>query len=422
MSDTTRQIDARFPPKLTAALFSKNRYVIIFGGRGGAKSWSIARALLIQGFIEPLRILCVREFMSSVSDSVHKLLSDQIYELGLDDHYTIEKAGIYGKNGTEFRFAGIRNNVSAIKSFEGIDIAWVEEAANVTKSSWDTLIPTIRKAGSRIIVSFNPELETDETYQRFVVNPPPSAIVIKINYDENPWFPKVLKDEAEYMKISDPDGYQNIYLGYPKIFLDDAIYARELRLAQEEDRITVVPYEPLVDVSTFWDLGWRDETAVICAQVVQGEFRIIDFIHDSGQTAHDMVRRLQAKPYIYGTDYLPHDASAKQIGSGRSYQEMLRTMGRRVQIVPRLSINDGINAARVMFDRTWIDQVKCADLIQSLRRYCYDISGLKPVPVHNDSSHAADAFRYMAISLRAPKARLPTIDRPIVQREAGWML
>jgi phage terminase large subunit len=120
-----------------------------------------------------LRVLCAREFQSSIRDSVHKLLCDQIKDLGLDSFYRIEQSAIFGMNGTEFSFEGIRHNVNKIKSYEGVDIAWVEEAQTTSKSSWETLIPTIRKEGSEIWVTFNPELDTDETYKRFVLKPPP---------------------------------------------------------------------------------------------------------------------------------------------------------------------------------------------------------------------------------------------------------
>jgi phage terminase large subunit len=151
--------NAQFPAKLQF-LFHPQRYKVLYGGRGGAKSWGIARALLIQGTQRPLRILCARETQRSIGDSVHKLLSDQIEALGLGAFYAVQKSTILGANGTEFIFAGIRQNVSNIKSYEACDICWVEEAQTVSKSSWDVLIPTIRKTDSEIWVSFNPDLET----------------------------------------------------------------------------------------------------------------------------------------------------------------------------------------------------------------------------------------------------------------------
>ena len=147
---------AEFPEKLSC-LFEKARYKVLWGGRGGAKSWGVARALLIQGAAKQLRILCARELQTSIRDSVHKLLSDQIAELGLTSFYQITQNSIKGANGTEFFFAGLRSNVTQIKSFEGVDICWVEEAQTVSRASWNVLVPTIRKEESEIWVTFNPD-------------------------------------------------------------------------------------------------------------------------------------------------------------------------------------------------------------------------------------------------------------------------
>ena len=180
MSDVQGAIaKAQFPVKL-ACLFEKSRYKVLYGGRGGAKSWGVARALLILGAKKPIRVLCAREFQTSIKDSVHKLLCDQIEALGLLGFYEITQASIRGSNGTEFAFAGLKNNVANIKSFEGVDICWVEEAQTTSRLSWNILIPTIRKQDSEIWITFNPELESDETYQRFVLNPPSDCIVQKM--------------------------------------------------------------------------------------------------------------------------------------------------------------------------------------------------------------------------------------------------
>ena len=210
-----------FPSKLRC-LFEPNRYKVLYGGRGGAKSWGIARALLVLGSKKPIRILCAREFMTSMKDSVHKLLSDQIDALGLGFFYEVTQANIRGKNGSEFSFVGLRNNVANVKSYEGVDICWVEEAQTVSKMSWDVLIPTIRKEESEIWVSFNPELETDETYQRFVYSPPETAIVQKINWNDNPWFPETLRLEKDSLKARDIEAYNTVWEGICRKTVDGA--------------------------------------------------------------------------------------------------------------------------------------------------------------------------------------------------------
>jgi phage terminase large subunit len=410
---------AEFPEKLQF-LFEPHRYKILYGGRGGAKSWGVARALLIQGAASPLRILCAREFQNSIADSVHHLLQSQISAIGLDNFYEIEKAAIYGRNGTQFVFAGIKNNTSKIKSFEAIDRVWIEEAQNVSKSSWDTLIPTVRKDASEIWATYNPELETDETHQRFVINTPADAAVVKINWSDNPWFPEVLQKEKDALKAKDPDGYQNIWEGNCRVTLEGAIYAKELRVAQEEGRIRNVPYDALKQVHTFWDLGWADNTSLWFTQSVNNELRLIDYYSNNQQPLQHYIQVMQNKGYIYGTDWLPHDAKAKTLATGRSVEEIMVAHGRKVQIVPNLSIFDGINAARTIFNRCYFDERKCSEGLQSLRHYRYDVDPdskqFSGRPLHDHNSHAADAFRYFAVAIEE--------DRPVSSargiRMSGW--
>ena len=153
--------EVELPVKLKA-LFEPARYKVLYGGRGSSKSWSVARALLILGAKQPTRVLCARETQKSIQESVHRLLKDQIELMGLQSFYEVQETRIIGKNGTDFAFAGIRQQgVTNLKSFEGVDICWVEEAQTVSRHSWNVLIPTIRKENSEIWVSFNPELETD---------------------------------------------------------------------------------------------------------------------------------------------------------------------------------------------------------------------------------------------------------------------
>lgn len=185
----------------------------MYGGRGSAKSWTVARFLLGLGFNTKLRILCAREVQKSISDSVWKLLCDQIGVMKLTGFYLPTRDMIRGSNGTEFIFKGLRANSQEIKSTEGVDICWVEEAQAVSADSWDILIPTIRKAKSEIWITFNPYDESDPTYQKFIEHPPSDAIVKKINYGDNPYFPDVLRNEMEQCKARDYEAYLHIWEG-----------------------------------------------------------------------------------------------------------------------------------------------------------------------------------------------------------------
>jgi|SRR5712664_1040032 len=401
-------VSADFPAALEF-LFRPKRYKVAYGGRGGAKSWGFARALLIMGMERPLRVLCAREWQNSIAESVHKLLSDQAAALGLP--YKIEKASIHNSFGTEFFFEGIYRNVDKIKSYEGIDICWVEEGHRCTHSSWEILIPTIRKEGSEIWVSFNPDLETDDTYQRFVKNPPPEdlATVVKVTWRDNKWFPAVLMAEMEELKSKDYDEYLHVWEGDCKVLLEGAVYMNEMRDLVKDGRLCKVPYDPLVGVSTFWDLGWADHTSIWFAQRVGFENHVIDHYSNNRRDINHYLQYLQTKPYVYDTMWLPHDAKAKTLGTKRSIEEITRGAGHKVRIVPKLSLTDGINASRLMFANTFIDETKCAAGVKSLRAYHYEIKEsngfLSKEPVHDESSHDADSWRYMAIALKQPGKR-----------------
>ena len=381
----SKQPEVNFPDILLPLLEPK-RYKILFGGRGGCKSWGVAIALLLLGSKRKLRILCARELQKSIKDSVHRLLSDQIYSMGLQKFYTIQQSAIKGINGTEFYFEGLRHNSNQIKSYEGIDIVWIEEAATVSNSSWAYLIPTIRKDGSEIWITFNPELEEDPTYQRFVINTPPDSFKLFMNWDQNPWFPEVLKSEKDQLKLTDPDAYLNVWEGHCKVALEGAIYANELRAAQSAGRICSVPHDPREVVATFWDLGFSDATAIWFVQKCGFEWHVIDYEEDSHRSIQHYVQLLNSKPYTYSTDYLPHDGQAHHLGTGKSIEEMMTALHRKVEIAPRVNVADGISAVRTVFPMCWFDRENCADGIQALRRYRYEVNpdsgrtGKKTIP------------------------------------------
>jgi phage terminase large subunit len=399
MSDDIKRVSAKFPKKLDF-LFRPSRYKVAYGGRGSAKSWSFARALLIQGADRPLRILCTREVQKSIKDSVHKLLQDQIEALGLGGKYQVLDTEIRGHLGTEFIFAGLSNQTrESMKSYEGIDIVWAEEAHAISKSSWDILIPTIRKDGSEIWISFNPELDTDETYLRFVVNPPPNCISALVNYSDNPWFPEVLEQERQHCKLVNPDDYETIWEGKCRAAVVGAIYAKEVELAAREGRICNVPYNPMLKVHAVWDLGWNDSMFIILAQKIRSEIAIIEVIEDSHKTLDWYVGELQNRRYNWGYDYLPHDAEHGNYQTGLSAKKIIENFGRKTKIVQNIGVEEGIKITRMAFRQMVFDRNKAARLLECAKRYKRFISknGEPGSPVHDEYSHGADTLRYLAL-------------------------
>lgn len=415
----------QFPSKLRCLFQPEySRYRVLYGGRGGAKSWGVARALLIIGAKKPIRVLCAREFQTSIRDSVHKLLCDQIISMGLTAFYEITQTNIRGQNGTEFSFVGLKNNVANIKSYEGVDICWVEEAQTTSRLSWNTLIPTIRKEGSEIWVTFNPELDTDETYQRFVATPPENSVVQKIGWQDNPWFPETLVIEKEALKARDVEAYNTVWEGMCRQTVDGAIFAKEMQMAELDGRITRVPYDGTKPVHAIFDLGWSDATAIWFLQFVGMETRLIRYMESSQQTISWYLAQMQNFGYVYDTLWLPHDAENKTLaGNGRSIEEIVRQAGYKTRIIGKTPVADSINAARTIFPNCYFDRENCHQGLQCLRHYKYEVdpeTGLfSKTPLHDQFSHGADAFRYIGLMINEP--RKPVKPKPAMGMPSNWM-
>jgi len=391
----------RVIPKL-AFLYEPMRYKVARGGRGSGKSWEFARALLKMGSKRTLRILCTREVQKTIKDSVHKLLSDQIKKLSLGNHYDILNNEIRGMNGTLFIFAGLSDQTAeSIKSYEGIDITWIEEAQAVTKRSWDILIPTIRKDDSEIWVSYNPELDTDETHIRFAVDPPANCISVLVNYSDNPWFNSVLELERLRCKVMDPKGYDNIWEGKCKPAVTGAIYYEEVVKAEATGQICNVPYDPLLKVHAVFDLGWNDAMAICLVQALRSEIRIIEYVEDSHKTLDHYSAELKKLNLNWGKLFLPHDGKARDYRTGQSAQEIMEKLGWQVEITEDIGLEDGIKLVRMNFGRIYFDKVKAGQLVQCVKRYRRAINNQtnEPLgPLHDSFSHGCDALRYVVVN------------------------
>ena len=396
-------MNVEFPEKLGFLLTKQARYKGAKGGRGSAKSWSFARALLVLGSTRKLRILCTREVQKSIKQSVHKLLKDQIEAMGLTSFYRVLENEIRGSNGSEFSFSGLSDQtVDSIKSFEGCDIVWVEEAQSVSKRSWSVLIPTIRKEGSEIWLSFNPELETDETYDRFITNQPDDAIIVDMNYTDNPWFPEVLDKERLHAKATLPKTeYENIWEGKCMPAVQGAIYYDEIAKAEEEGRVCNVPHDPKLKVQVVFDLGWNDAMSISLVQKNGSALGVIENIEDSHKTLAHYSALLKEKKYNWGKVYLPHDGKHKDYRTGRSAEDIMKGLGWDVEITPNISIEDGIRLTRMTFPRLYMDKTKAARLVQCAKRYRRSINqqtNEPGAPLHDEWSHGADNLRYIAVN------------------------
>lgn len=212
-------------PEAFRDLFRPARYKAYYGGRGSGKSHSIATALVLLASQKPLRVLAAREIQRSIRDSSKRLLDDRIAALGLQRRYRSTESAIRGRNGSLFLFAGLRSNPESIKSMEGIDIAWVEEAATVSQLSLDILIPTIRRRGSELWFSWNPRHASDPVDAMFRGGPErPDAIVRRVGFTDNPWFPAVLEAERLWDRARDPEKHAHIWEGAYQLHAETRVF------------------------------------------------------------------------------------------------------------------------------------------------------------------------------------------------------
>lgn len=215
-------------PNLRDFWQTPSRYKVLYGGRASSKSWDAAIRALYLAQKTKLKFLCTRKYQNRIEESVYSLLKSQIDRLGYSKEFTIRQNKIvHDVTGSEFLFYGLARDIKEIKSLEGVDILWNEESHSISQEDFEGILePTIRKEHSEIWSIFNPDLETDYIYDRFVLNPPENAVVRKINYDENPFLSKTLREAIKELRERDYEAYEHIYLGFPKKNDEGAIIQR----------------------------------------------------------------------------------------------------------------------------------------------------------------------------------------------------
>lgn len=223
---TSTETKSLMNPALRTFWATKSRYKVLKGGRGSSKSHDACARLTYLTKNYKIKVLAVRQFQNKITDSVYTLIKDKIEVFGYNDNFNIINNSIKSDTGSEFLFYGINRNITEIKSTENVDILYIEEAHALTKEQWDILKPTIRKANSEIWLVFNPNLETDFVYKRFVINPPKDCIVRHINYLDNPFVSETFLKEAEEAKEEDEEDYNHVYLGHPKKDDEESIIKR----------------------------------------------------------------------------------------------------------------------------------------------------------------------------------------------------
>ena len=406
-----KQLKVQISP-VFAPLWKPARYKGAWGGRGSGKSHFFAEMLVEQCFSNPgTRAVCVRENQKSLKESAKRLIEDKIEALGLGKHFVVQNEQILTRGGGLIVFVGMKDHTKeSIKSLEGFDICWVEEAQTLSAGSLDMLRPTIRTEGSELWFSWNPRLKNDpvDAFLR-ADEPPPDAIVVKANYDDNTWFPDVLEKERLETLRSNPDAYDHIWNGGYETVTKGAYYAAQLALAKEEGRIGHVARDPHLPLRAFWDIGGTgaraDARAIWIAQFVGKEIRVIDYRESQGQELGEDIYWLRENGYERAIMVLPHDGATNDRVYNVSYQSALRGADFQVEVVPNQGKGAAmkrIEAVRRIFPSCWFnkDKVETSGLL-ALGHYHEKIDAIRQIgmgPEHDWSSHCADAFGLLAIA------------------------
>ena len=389
------------------------RHLVIKGGRGSAKSHSVARLLANIGVNYSVRMLCTRETQKSIEESVYQLLCDVMTELEYDDHYYKKKTTIDGANGSAFLFAGLRQqDVAKLKSTERILLCWCEESHVLSEKSLDVLTPTIREENSVIIYTYNPELEDDPVHARFALDPQPDVCVVTLNWRDNPWFPEVLKKERQRSYDTDKtEGkvkYNWIWEGHTLPAVEGAIFAKEVYRLQEQGRIMPLEYDGRGLVHVIMDLGYGVMTAKL-VQKFASTVQVIGYYEFTHSTYHDMTLVLQKLPYRWGKVFMPHDAAHRDPKYGKSHTEVMKELGWKVEDIPQIGVGNYIEAGRELFNNVYISNTDddeyggCKQLLRCLKRWRYQMSetdtGSQKThpPMKDEFSHGGETWCYTAV-------------------------
>lgn len=395
-------------PRWCQPLNKPATYKGAYGGRGGGKSHYFAEQAILKSVNEKCRILCAREIQNSIKDSVKHLLEKKIDKLGLSSIFHITRDEIVCTlTGSRFIFRGLRDqNADTLKSVDDVKYCWVEEAQTISQHSLDILIPTIREDDSELWFSWNPRHKTDAIEQLLRFDAPSDSNVVEVQYTDNPFIPQVLLDKAEECRVKDPAKYMHVWGGGYSTITEGSYYAKEMGAVLNEGRLHEWDLEDCNDtngVVTWWDLGRNDYTSIWFGKFVGDEIHIIDFYENRFEFVEHYIDYVNRKPYTYDHHYLPHDAKNKTISARKSAHEYVKLANMPVTVIPRTkSVLDDIDAVRRILPLCHFYKPNCergTDHLMEYRRKQNATTGIfEENHVHDEASHAADAFRYLAVT------------------------
>lgn len=360
-------------------------------------------------------VVCGREFMNSLADSSMAEVKAAIasepllasnYDVGETYIRTVDKR-------IEFLFAGLRHNLSSIKSKSRIRLLWVDEAEPVTETAWSTAIPTVREEGAEIWATWNPERKNSATHKRLRLDPPDGAKIVEMNWRDNPWFPDILNTTRLEDLRKRPDQYAHIWEGDFVSVVEGAYYAKHLAEAKAQGRVGRVARDPLMTIRAIWDIGGTgmkaDATAIWICQFINREIRVLDYYEAQGQDLATHVAWLRANGYGDALCFLPHDGAHGEKVFDASYEGALRQAGFKVIIVPNQGMGAAmmrVEAARRLFPSIWFNEATTEGGRDALGWYHEHRDEKRNIglgPKHDWSSHGSDAFGLMCVVYETPK-------------------
>lgn len=415
MTDVTFEFGSVFKP-----LVPPSRYKGAWGGRGSGKSHFFAELLILKCLQAKTDWVCIREVQKTLAQSAKKLLENKIQALGVGHLFEVLTDRIKTPHGGVIIFQGMQDHTAeSIKSLEGFDGAWVEEAQTLSATSLTLLRPTIRKAGSELWFSWNPRSKKDPVDVMLRgAEKPTGAVVVKANWSDNKRFPAELEQERRDCLRSEPDKYEHIWEGGYVTLVDGAYYAKQIMEARKENRICRLNRDKMFRVRMYVDIGGTgrraDAGAWVPSQFIGREIRVLNYCEGQGQELAYYVNWMHSQGYTPdNTDiYLPHDGTKGDNVFASSYESALRSAGYSVTVIPNQGAGAAmarVDAARKLFPQIWFDVEKCAGLIDALGWYHEKRDETRDIglgPEHDWSSHGADAFGAMCIDWRPPMSSM----------------
>jgi len=418
-------------------LLSPARYKGAHGGRGSGKSHFFAGLMVETALLNPgFRGVCIREVQKSLKESAKRLIEDTIQRHDLGTQFEVLETEIRTPGGGLIVFQGMQDHTSeSVKSLEGFDAAWVEEAQSLSQRSLTLLRPTIRKDGSELWFSWNRTRKTDPVDALLTgASHPTGAVVVHANWRDNPWFPAVLEQERRDDLRDRPDQYDHIWEGdYAKV-TEGAYFAADLLKAKQEGRIGNVARDPLMTFRAIWDIGGTGAKADACsiwvAQFIGREIRVLDYYEAQGQPLSTHINWLREKGYGKALCILPHDGSTNDRVHDVSFESALVAAQFEVKVIAnqgRGAAKMRIEAVRRLFPRIWFNEKLTEPGREALGAYHERKDEARNIglgPEHDWSSHGADAFGLMCVAYEEPQPGRTTVDPLAALRGRGagaWM-